>query len=197
MDRGRTEAFSDGVFAVAITLLVLNLHAPEGDLKQGLLHMWPAYLAYVVSFLTVGIMWVNHHAMFQHVTRTDRTLQLLNLLLLMSVVLVPFPTDLLGEQLAHHLKAGDTITVAFVYGLVMDFMALGFSLVWFYALLKPGIMQTRIPRAQLRTATFHFSVGAIFYVVGTVVALFQPLVSLIIFGLLSLYYAFEHLPRAE
>ncbi|MQY28471.1 TMEM175 family protein [Nocardia aurantia] len=194
MDRSRTEAFSDGVFAVAITLLVLNLHAPEGDLREGLLHMWPAYLAYVVSFLSIGIMWMNHHAVFRHVVRVDRALQLANLLLLMVIVAVPFPTDLLGRQLAHELHGGDTATVTFVYGLVMIAMAAGFSLVWWYAVLRPGVIDARLSREWLRRANFRFSVGAAGYLAGTALALWEPLLSLILFGLLSLYYAFEHLP---
>ena len=197
MDRGRTEAFSDGVFAVAITLLVLNFHTPEGNLRSGLLHMWPSLLAYAVSFLTVGIMWMNHHAMFRHVVRVDRPLQLLNLVLLMAVVLVPFPTDMLGQLLGHELRGGDTATGAFFYGLVMIAMAAGFSGVWFYAVLRPGVLNERIPRNKLRVATFRFSVGAVVYVVGTVLALWEPLAALIVFGMLSFYYAFEHLPLAQ
>lgn len=196
MDRGRTEAFSDGVFAVAITLLVLNFHTPEGNLRTGLLHMWPSLLAYVVSFLTVGIMWMNHHAMFRHVVRVDRPVQLLNLLLLMAVVLVPFPTDMLGQLLSHEMHSDDTETGAFFYGLVMIAMAIGFSGVWFYVVLRPGLLNERIPRNKLRVATFRFSAGAIGYVVGALLALWEPLAALILFGLLSFYYAFEHLPLA-
>jgi uncharacterized membrane protein len=196
MDTGRTEAFSDGVFAVAITLLVLNFHTPEGNLRSGLLHMWPSLLAYAVSFLNVGIMWMNHHAMFRHVTRADRPLQLLNLMLLMAVVLVPFPTDMLGQLLGHELHGGDTATGAFVYGLVMIAMAAGFSGVWFSAVLRPGIINARIDRHALRVATFRFSVGAVVYVLATVLALWEPLAALIVFGMLSFYYAFEHLPLA-
>ncbi|MCX4096152.1 TMEM175 family protein [Nocardia sp. alder85J] len=194
MDRSRTEAFSDGVFAVAITLLVLNLHAPDGDLREGLTHMWPSYLAYVVSFLNIGIMWMNHHAMFRHVVRVDRGLQLANLLLLLVIVAVPFPTDLLGRQLAHELRGGDTATVTFVYSLVMIAMAAGFSLVWWYAVLRPGVLDTRLGREELRKANIRFSVGAVGYLAGTALALWEPLSALILFGLLSLYYAFEHLP---
>jgi uncharacterized membrane protein len=195
MDRSRTEAFSDGVFAVAITVLVLNLHAPEGDLREGLTQMWPAYLAYVVSFLSIGIMWMNHHAVFRHVVHVDRALQLANLLLLMVIVVVPFPTDLLGRQLAHQLRGGDTATVTFVYGLVMIAMAAGFSLVWWYAVLRPGVLDARLGRAELRRANFRFSIGAAGYLTGTALALVEPLLALLLFGLLSLYYAFEHLPQ--
>jgi len=101
MTTGRVEAFSDGVFAVAITVLVFGL-LPIGtktlDAKI-LLHAWPQYFAYVVSFLSIGIMWMNHHTIMAHVARVDRPLLVLNLLLLMGIVAVPFPTALVAEHL--------------------------------------------------------------------------------------------------
>src|SRR5215470_9469621 len=95
---GRLEAFSDGVLSIAATLLVLELHVPEsGDnLGAALLAQWPSYAAYVVSFITIGIIWVNHHQLFALVRRVDRTLLFLNLALLMVVSVLPFPTAILG-----------------------------------------------------------------------------------------------------
>src|SRR5215471_13408483 len=100
MDSGRAEAFSDGVFAVAITLLIFNL-LPIGS-NEPLGCTWPQYAAYVVSFLTIGIMWMNHHTLFGHVRLIDRPLLVLNLLLLMGVVAIPFPTALVAENLTGH-----------------------------------------------------------------------------------------------
>ena len=95
------EAFSDGVFAIAATLLVLDLHvqARPGHLASALGHEWPHYVTFVVSFLTIGIIWVNHHGQFHRIAKVDRTLLFLNLPLLMFVVLIPFPTDLLASYL--------------------------------------------------------------------------------------------------
>src|SRR5215470_8693912 len=112
-ETGRAEAFSDGVFAVAITLLVLNIQVPpnalgEGELRDFLLSKGPTYLAFVTSFATIGIMWINHHRLFSHIKRTDTILLLLNLLLLMAIVFVPFPTALLAQYIAlpdQHLSA--------------------------------------------------------------------------------------------
>src|SRR5579872_4031553 len=95
----RLETFSDGVFAVAITLLVLNLHDPRGGLAHGLAAEWPHYATYAVSFLTIGIIWMNHHTQYERVIRNDRTLMVLNLLLLMFVTVIPFPTGLLADHL--------------------------------------------------------------------------------------------------
>ena len=104
MSTGRAEAFSDGVFAVAITVLVFGL-LPIGtgklDANVLLVQAWPEYFAYVVSFLTIGIMWMNHHTIMAHVARVDRPLLVINLLLLMGIVAIPFPTALVAEHLQH------------------------------------------------------------------------------------------------
>src|SRR6478672_3339999 len=100
METSRVEAFSDGVFAIAVTLLILSVgidRAPHGDLGTYLVDLWPAYLAYAVSFLTIGIMWVNHHLLFDHFARVDRPMLLLNILLLMLIAVVPFPTRIAAE----------------------------------------------------------------------------------------------------
>ena len=133
MDSRRAEAFSDGVFAVAITLLVLDLALPgPGPLHQSLtyrlLHDWPQYFAYVVSFLTIGIMWMNHHTILAHVSRVDRALLVLNLFLLMGVVAIPFPTALVAEHLRDSGAAAATVT----YGLVMIAVSFGFAGLWIY-----------------------------------------------------------------
>src|SRR6185369_4800250 len=100
----RTEAFSDAVIAIAITLLVLDLHVPVRQtltepLTKALAHEWPSYAAYVTSFLVIGIIWVNHHAVFELIGRIDRTALFLNLLLLMTVVTIPYTTHLLATYL--------------------------------------------------------------------------------------------------
>src|SRR5579864_8408932 len=103
MSTGRLEAFSDGVFAVAITLLILNIQVPSVGastrLAQALIASWPSYLSYVLSFVTVGITWINHHQMFKYITRTDHTLLFLNLLILMCITFIPFPTALLAQYI--------------------------------------------------------------------------------------------------
>src|SRR5205814_4978093 len=103
----RLEAFSDGVFAIAATLLVLELRVPADttDLVRALLGLWPAYLAYLISFLTIGIIWVNHHTLLEHCRRVDRTFLYLNLLLLMAVGIVPFPTSLVDQYFLSELVA--------------------------------------------------------------------------------------------
>jgi uncharacterized membrane protein len=196
VDSRRAESFSDGVFAVAITVLVFNLlpiaSATAHSLDtRALLLRWPAYLAYVVSFLTIGIMWLNHHWMLSAVTRVNRPVLVLNLLLLMGVVAIPFPTALVADHL-NDSAAGKVATVT--YGLVMIAISIPFASLWVY---MAGHQHELGARRRVRTprlSTLRFTAGNAGYVAGTIIALFVPVAALIIFGLLAVYYLFSHLP---
>ena len=191
MTTGRAEAFSDGVFAVAITLLIIDVKATgRGTLAQQLLHSWPHYLAYVVSFLTIGIMWMNHHTILAHVARVDRPLLVLNLLLLMGIVAIPFPTALVAEHLQHEGATAAAVT----YGLVMIAISLGFDGLWIYVATHAPALGAALPPETLRSSIPGFTGGLIAYVVGTAIAFLSPLAAVIIFGALAVYYLFEHLP---
>ena len=195
MDSRRAEAFSDGVFAIAITLLVLSLRlqATPGctTLTCQLLDAWPQYFAYVVSFLTIGIMWMNHHTILAHVSRVDRPLLVLNLLLLMGVVVVPFPTSLVAQ----HLRDADGTAATVTYGLVMIAISLGFAGIWLYVVTHAPSLGAAVPQGALRQSVPGFTLGGAVYVAGTLIAAFwSPVVALVIFGLLAVYYLFEHLP---
>jgi uncharacterized membrane protein len=196
MNGKRTEAFSDGVFAVAITLLALELKPPggEGALAHRLLEIWPSYLAYVVSFLTIGIMWLNHHTIFTHVVRVSRPLLVLNLLLLMLIAVTPFPTELVGDELGAHLRGDDAKTVMIMYGLLMIVMSICFSGVWWYVVFHPEMLDQRLDPEEVRRSIPRFGVGLFGYLVGAALAFVSPLAALVLFGVLALYYAFEHLP---
>ena len=130
MTTNRLEAFSDGVFAVAITLLVLEIDVPGGEnLWHELKEEWPSFAAFVVSFWVIGIIWVNHHGVIDHLRRADRGVLYLNLLVLMTVVFIPFSTALLAE----HLKSGaDEEVAAFVYSRSFLAMGVSFGLLWTY-----------------------------------------------------------------
>jgi uncharacterized membrane protein len=200
VDSRRAESFSDGVFAVAITVLVFNLltiadqtvHVkPPDTLAHALLEHWPAYFAYVVSFLTIGIMWLNHHTMLAAVSRVDRVVLVLNLLLLMGVVAIPFPTALVADHL-NDSAAGKTAAVT--YGLVMIAISIGFGSMWIYLAAHQAELGPRRRVRTPRVSTVRFTAGNVGYVGGTVVAFFAPVAALIIFGLLAVYYLFEQLP---
>lgn len=203
MDSRRAESFSDGVFAVAITVLVFNL-LPIADLTAGhsgastltpgsLVSHWSAYLAYVVSFLTIGIMWLNHHTMLSAVTKVDRAVLVLNLFLLMGVVAIPFPTALVA---AHLNDSSQGKVAAVTYGLVMIAISIGYASTWTYLAGHQDKLGARRVIRTPRLSTFRFTLGNAGYVAGTLVALAWPVAALIIFGLLAVYYLFDHLPSA-
>ena len=124
MDKGRVETFSDGVFAIAITLLVLTIAQPSGfgHLAHHLVRRWPSLAAYVVSFTIIGIMWVNHHTIFTHLRVVNRGLFYFNLLLLMTIVFIPYPTEVFGEALS---RSQGATTAAVFYSATMTINALG------------------------------------------------------------------------
>jgi uncharacterized membrane protein len=207
VDSRRAESFSDGVFAVAITVLVFNL-LPIADKTAGLLtvtghgghpgllHYWPAYLAYVISFLTIGIMWLNHHLMFAQVSTVNRPVLVLNLILLLGIVALPFPTALVADHLTGSAGRDGQATVAVVtYGLLMIAISVSFGGTWVYISRHLDQLAGHVPVRRSRMATFRFVAGNAGYVTGTLIALASPIAALIIFLLLGVYYLFEHLPE--
>ncbi len=196
MESRRAEAFSDGIFAVAITVLVFNLlslnpHSGQVLTYAALRGAWSSYFAYVVSFLTIGIMWMNHHTIMGHITRVDRPLLVLNLFLLMGVVAIPFPTALVASQLT--TPGGGPAAVT--YGLVMILISFGFAGLWLYVISHAGQLGGRAEPEALRRSVPGFTGGLLAYVAGTLLAAFgQPVAALILYGLLAVYYLFDHLP---
>src|SRR5256714_14318518 len=134
METARLETFSDGVFAIAITLLVLLFDVP--DVSEGrslghvLLHQWPSYASYAVSFITIGIIWVNHHTLFRHIVRVDRVFLFINVLFLMAVAFIPYPTSLVAQFIR---SSGDARPAALLYGITMTTMAIFMNTLWQYA----------------------------------------------------------------
>jgi uncharacterized membrane protein len=171
----RLEAFSDGVFAIAITLLALELPRPDGpDLWHELGAAWESYAAYFVSFLTIGIIWVNHHALVDRIARADRTLLFLNLGLLMWVSLIPWPTGLLADRLGEDGASA----AAVVYSGVLLAMAITFRAVWAHAR-STGSLAALTP-AQVAHLDRRNSVGLLTYAVAVASAFVVPAVSIVL-----------------
>jgi uncharacterized membrane protein len=192
MSTNRLESFSDGVLAVAITLLVLNIQVPDPsthpDLGSALGHQWPSYAAYATSFLTIGIIWVNHHAMISRLRAADHKILMLNLLLLLSVGVIPFATALLATYLrqghGENLAAG-------VYGGVFLAMAVAFaSLNWHILFRKAHLLQQELPRERRRQILIRSISGVGPYVLATALSAVSPYPTLAICAALALYYAF-------
>jgi uncharacterized membrane protein len=188
METARVEAFSDGVFAIAITLLILavgvDLERASGPLSHQLLHLWPAYIAYAVSFITVGIMWINHHQIFRHFAGVDRILLLLNTLLLMSISFTPFPTRVVAE-FAH--TESDRRAAALLYGINFTITAILFLALWRYGSRK--LLRPNTDMREVSGITRSYLPGAPIYGTATLIAFASPVVSLIMFGAIALFYA--------
>jgi uncharacterized membrane protein len=194
MGKGRLEAFSDGVFAIAITLLVLTIPLPHHyrHLGDTLVDQWPAYAAYLVSFAVIGIMWLNHHTVFGHFDHVDRNLVYLNLALLATVVFVPYPTGVFGEALQR--GQGERVAAVF-YSVVMTINAVTWAALWLYGSANRRLLSDAFPEDQRRPATVSFNVGPFLYACTIVVALINPYVCLALHGTLAVYYALDPLSR--
>jgi uncharacterized membrane protein len=197
VDRTRLEAFSDGVFAVAITLLALNITVAgpgHGKLTHQLGTHWPSFVAYLISFFTIGIIWVNHHALIRSVKTVDRTLLFLNLVLLLFVVLIPFSTATAADYLASNEAENARVAIA-VYAGVFLGMSLGFGGIFEWALHGEHMYQP-VPRDRWWTARIRFAGGAGAYVLCIVIALFNAYVAFALMGLVAVYYVFENTPAS-
>jgi uncharacterized membrane protein len=191
MSKARTEAFSDGVIAVAITLLALDLHVPDpggpGSLAHSLGEQWPKYAAYVISFLTIGIIWINHHAMLRRIIGVDHSVLIRNLLLLMTICVLPFSTALMAEYLkAEH---GENLAAA-VWGGSFLLMAVAFFSMQRHLLLakQPLLEQHLTPELRQRVLRRN-AIGLLPYAIATVGAILTPYLTLAICALVALFYA--------
>jgi TMEM175 potassium channel family protein len=181
VETNRVEAFSDGVFAIAITLLVLDLHA-----DRSVLHQWPGYAAFGFSFLTIGVMWVNHHHLMHQFERVDRVLLFLNLLLLMGVVFIPFPTALIAE----HIRGNGAQSAALAYGCTGIYLAIFFSGLWHYG--RVHVLRPDAGAKEVSGITRSYLPGVPLYLSGTLVALASPAASASIYAGIAVFYAISN-----
>ena len=182
---GRLEAFSDGVFAIAATLLVLEFTVKaRGDLSSQLLHLWPAYLAYVTSFVTIGIIWMNHHHTVSLLGRTDRTMLFVNNLLLLTVAFLPFPTRLVAEDLR---RAGDE-PAALAYAGTLVLMAILHQVWWQYARRNRRLIAEETPDSALRAVDRAYLPGVPMYGTVFVLAFFSPLAAVVLTFAIAAFY---------
>jgi TMEM175 potassium channel family protein len=196
-DTRRLEAFSDGVFAIAITLLVLDLTVPgkqqaaDGGLAAALGRQWPAYSAYLVSFLIIGIIWVNHHTVFDNVRLVNRQVLFANLALLLFVSVLPFPTRLLAEYLT---DGNDSHIAAAIYSATMLAIGLTYGLLWLVITGRRGLLHQHIDAIASRAALRRFGVGNVFYLATIGLSFISAIATLAVHGVLAIYYCFDQLP---
>jgi len=183
----RMETFSDGVFAIAATLLVLEISvdtAHTHDLGSALVHLWPSYLAYVTSFLTIGIIWMNHHTCVETIVRVDRTFLFLNLLLLLTVSFLPFPTRLVADYLQ---RPGEQSAV-YAYAATFVVMAIIYNTWWRYASTGRRLIGDDVPEIRVRAISRAFNPGPPIYGLTLLVAVYSPLASVFLTFAIAAFY---------
>jgi uncharacterized membrane protein len=200
MTKARLEAFSDGVFAIAITLLVLDLRVPqglaEGGLWAALRAAWPSYCAYLTSFLVIGIMWVNHHGVFERARAVDRPVLFANLALLLLVSVLPFPTRLVAEFLT---RGDDGKAALAVYSVVMVLVGWAYSALWLVLTRETegeGLLLAHLDRAAHRAAIRRFGLGSVAYLTTVGLSFVTPVGTLAVHAALAVYYCFDQLRAA-
>jgi uncharacterized membrane protein len=183
----RLEAFSDGVFAIAITLLIIEIKVPEdtSHLLRQLGDLWPSYLGFVISFLVIGLIWANHHAMFDHIRAADRTLLFLNTVLLMLVVFIPFSAGVLAAAFRNHESER---TAVVLYGVVLVAGGFPFNAIWEYARRSHRLLGPSITPAEAKRIAHRFYLGPILYGVGTLLGAFVPVLGIAVFAVLIPFY---------
>jgi uncharacterized membrane protein len=185
----RLVTFSDAVFAIAITLLVLDIRTPTDykNLPHGLAALWPSYLAYVLTFLFIGQVWANHHVMFDHIRVADRVMLLLNTLLLMIVAFLPFATSVLAGA----LRSGNGLRTAVVfYGIAFDATALTFNAVWQYAR-RHQLLSKTLDAAGVASIGRRFQLALVWLTIGALLGLLIPFLGI---GVIAAFNAFYWLP---
>jgi TMEM175 potassium channel family protein len=194
MTTGRAETFADGVLAIAATLLILNVGSnlpaathPTHGLGNLLIKSWPTFAAYGISFFTIGIIWVNHHALMNQIARVDRTFLFITVFFLMTVSFIPFPTRLIADNL---LK-GEGRVAAVTYGFTLTATAVAFNAMWLYAIRGRRLLREDADPAVVKGITRSYLTGPWVYLLATAVAIGSPGVSLLMFAAFNLFWVLE------
>ena len=193
ISKGRLEAFSDGVFAIVITLLAFELRPPAPEtgvsLASALWEMWPAYVAYVVGFLQIGVMWLNHHRIFQQVRDVDGVVLVLNLNLLLWVAVIPFPTSVVADYLREGGR--DAATAMVLFSAVLLVNAISFVALYSWITHDERIIGSLPARSVVRAARVRFGIGLAVYALAVALSWFVPVGVLALHAAMALYYAFD------
>ena len=187
----RLEAFSDGVFAIAITLLVLEIRVPSteqledpAELMKALGALWPSYVGYLISFVTIGIIWANHHNLFRLVARVSHGLVLANLLLLLTVGFVPFPTALLAAT----LETPSAQIGVLVYAATFIAVAIAFNVLWYEIRTRPGVLRPDVEARSIAAISRSYRLGPPGYMLAFVGALISPMLGMAVIVALTMLY---------
>jgi uncharacterized membrane protein len=187
METDRVQAFSDGVFAFAITVLVLAITVPPAGTSLGpeLLRLWPSYVAYLMSFVVIGAIWINHHTMFRHIVRADSWILIFNLAQLLVIAFLPFPTAVLARAFLN--AADEPIATAF-YGGTLAVLGAVICVTWAYASRDHYLLDDEITPEKARRLMRRYLIGPAFYGLATVVGLIVPWLAIVIFASLDVFF---------
>jgi uncharacterized membrane protein len=185
--KNRVEAFSDGIFAFAATLLILNLAVNGHPLGQQLLGIWPSYAAYAVSFITIGIIWTNHHTVMHQLAHVDRFFLMVNVIFLMFIAFIPFPTRLL----ALNLQSEGAQAAAITYGITLTCVAVLFNMLWRYAAHGRRLLRHDAEQKVVDGIGRSYLFGPLMYFGATLVALASPIASAAIYAAIGIFYVVE------
>ncbi|MBX3061474.1 MAG: DUF1211 domain-containing protein [Anaerolineae bacterium] len=190
-ETGRLEAFSDGVIAIAITLLVLDLKVPlreaadQNGLVAELLKQWSTYFAFLASFLTILVMWINHHRLFTAIRRVDNNLMLLNGLLLLGITVVPFPTKIVAE----YLQDGQANIAVIVYALWGMLIAVFFNLLWRYAASNNRLFSKQTDIELAKAISRQYMDGPLLYVGAMIIGYLNAILGILVIVALAVFFA--------
>lgn len=187
MPTSRLEAFSDGVFAIAATLLILNVQASGSPLAGELARIWPSYAAYAVSFVTIGIIWVNHHTVMAQIAKVDRTFLMLHVFFLMLIAFIPFPTALL----ALHIRSEGARAAALSYGATLTLTAILINVLWRYAAHGRRLLRADADARIVAGISRSYLPGPFMYLAAMLVAFINPLASAGLYLAIAVFYVLE------
>jgi uncharacterized membrane protein len=190
--KSRVETFSDGIFAIIITLLVLEIKVPHigdhhsaGELMAALKGLLPKFLSWIISFFTIAVIWVNHHKIFKQIRQLDNGIFWWNAVLLLWSSFIPFPTAVLGDY------PGNTVSLV-LYGLVMSLMAVSFSFMRIYILRNPDVMEESVDIRLFRSGTFMSVLfGPVMYLAGVAAGFVHPLLAFAVYLGIPVYFIFS------
>jgi len=186
--KNRLEGFSDGIFAFAATLLILNLAVTETrPLGPQLLEIWTSYVAYAISFMTIGIIWINHHTVMHQISHVDRTFLTLSVLFLMVIAFIPFPTRLL----ALYIRSDGAEAAALAYGIMLTLTAILFNAIWRYAAWGGRLLRQDADPKVVEGISRSYIFGPATYFSATLVALLNPYASAAFYVAIAVFYALE------
>lgn len=188
MPKQRIEAFADGIFAFAATLLILNLVVDQKQaLGPQLLQIWPSYAAYAVSFITIGIIGANHHMVMHQIAHVDRFFLMVTVLFLMFIAFIPFPTRLLALD----IQTRDAEAAALVYGITLTGTAVLFNVLWRYAARRRKLLRSDVDDSVILGINRSYALGPVSYAGATLVALVSPHLSAAMYAAIAAFYVLE------